>query len=186
MRLCTAIAFLTFLLSSPQNHFTEEPVVVGSGEWALPGTLTLPTGTGPFPAVVLVHGSGPHDRDETIGPNKPFRDLAWGLAAQGVAVLRYEKRTHEHPAKLMPLKEKLTIREESVDDAVAAVALLRKQKEVDGKRIFVVGHSLGAIVAPKVAALEPAVAGIVLLAGSPRPFEDIILDQLTYLASLKG
>jgi hypothetical protein len=72
-----------------QGAFQEREVVIGSGKWQLPGTLTLPQGAGPFPAVILVHGSGPHDRDETIGPNKPFKDLAWGLAGRGVAVLRY-------------------------------------------------------------------------------------------------
>ena len=74
---------------------------VGVGEWVLPGTISMPRGDGPFPAVVLVHGSGPNDRDETIGPNKPFRDLAGGLASQGIAVLRYEKRTRQHPLKLL-------------------------------------------------------------------------------------
>src|SRR4051794_36392117 len=165
MRLCTAIAFLTFLLSSPQNHFTEEPVVVGSGEWALPGTLTLPTGTGPFPAVVLVHGSGPHDRDETIGPNKPFRDLAWGLATRGIAVLRYEKRTKEHGAKFVK-ENTYTLRSEVIDDVRAAVALLRSHRSVDPKRIFVAGHSQGAVAAPRVAELEPGLGGVILLAGN--------------------
>ena len=69
----------------------------GDGERALPGTLAMPKGTGPFPAVVLVHGSGPQDRDETVGPNKPFLDIARALAAQGIAVLRYEKRTQARP-----------------------------------------------------------------------------------------
>jgi hypothetical protein len=75
------------------DSFTESDITVGSAPWALPGTLTMPKGTGPFPAVVLIAGSGPQDRDETIGPNKPLRDLAWGLASQGIAVLRYDKRT---------------------------------------------------------------------------------------------
>ncbi|NTW08816.1 MAG: DUF3887 domain-containing protein, partial [Anaerolineaceae bacterium] len=84
------------------SKFTEEEVTVGSGKWALPGTLTLPTGKGPFPAVVLVHGSGPNDRDETIGPNRPFRDIAWGLASHGIAVLRYDKRTNAHAEAFTP------------------------------------------------------------------------------------
>ena len=169
------------------DAFVERAFIVGEGgDWPLPGTLTLPKGDGPFPAVVLVHGSGPHDRDETIGPNKPFRDLAWGLASQGVAVLRYEKLTHHHREKLVELRDKVTIHEEGVRDAVAAVALLRKQKEIDGKRVFVVGHSLGAILAPQIGTLDPAIAGLVLLSGSPRPLEDVILEQMTYLLSLKG
>ena len=83
-----------------QTKFEEKDVVVGTGEWQLPGTLTLPKGNGPFAAVVLVHGSGPNDRDETIGPNKPFKDLAWGLASQGIAVLRYDKRTKVYAEKM--------------------------------------------------------------------------------------
>ena len=72
------------------SKFEETEVTVGTGEWALPGTLTVPKGAGPFPGLILVHGSGPNDRDETLGPNKPFKDLAWGLATRGIAVLRYE------------------------------------------------------------------------------------------------
>jgi uncharacterized protein len=165
--------------------YREVPVTVGAGEWPLPGTLTLPRGDGPFPAVVLLHGSGPQDRDETIGPNKPLRDLAWGLASQGIAVLRYEKRTREHGARLAAGKESLTVKEEVVDDAVAAAALLRKHREVDGKRVFVLGHSLGALMAPEVGARDPSLAGLVLMAGNSRPLEDVVLEQFTYLFSLK-
>ena len=78
---------------SKPDSFKERDVTVGEGEWKLPGTLTLPNGSGPFPAAVLVHGSGPNDRDETVGGAKVFKDLAEGLASRGIAVLRYEKRT---------------------------------------------------------------------------------------------
>jgi fermentation-respiration switch protein FrsA (DUF1100 family) len=166
--------------------FREEKVVVGSGEWALPGTLTLPKRDSPFAAAVLVHGSGPHDRDETIGPNKPFRDLAWGLASQGIAVLRYEKRTHAHAPRMPALKDTLTLKEETIDDALAAVAELRKNKEIDAKRITVIGHSLGAMVAPQIAARDQRIAGLILLAGNARPLEDLVLEQITYIKSLKG
>jgi dienelactone hydrolase len=168
------------------DTYREEAVTVGSGEWALPGTLTLPKGDGPFPAAVLVHGSGPHDRDETIGPNKPFRDLAWGLASQGVAVLRYAKRTKQHAARMAELRDKLTIKEEVVDDALAAAALLRKRPEIDPKRVVIVGHSLGALLAPQIGLRDSELAGLVLLAGNSRPLEDVLLDQVRYIASLGG
>ena len=89
------------------------------------------------PGVVLVHGSGPNDRDETIGPNKPFRDLAWGLATRGIAVLRYEKRTKRHRLKMALLANSLTVKEETIDDAVAAVTTLHAVEEIDASRIFV-------------------------------------------------
>src|SRR5262249_9281848 len=166
-----------------RDAFKEVEIQVGEGEWALPGTLTLPASGGPFPAVVLVHGSGPQDRDETIGPNRTFRDLAWGLSSQGVAVLRYEKRTKQYGAKLVNAKE-VTVKEEVLDDALAAVALLRKTKEVDPQRVLVLGHSLGAMAAPKLGQLDPAIAGLILLAGAARPLEDLVVEQSEYGLSL--
>jgi dienelactone hydrolase len=169
-----------------RDAYREEEVTVGKeGEWPLPGTLTLPKGEGLFPAVALVHGSGPHDRDETIGPNKPFRDLARGLASQGVAVLHYEKRTKEHGPKFVALKS-YTLKEEVIDDARAAVSLLRVHKAIDPKRIVVAGHSLGGVAAPGIAEQEPWLAGVILLAGNSRPLEDVILEQFTYIYSLNG
>jgi dienelactone hydrolase len=164
------------------DTYREKAVVVGDA-WQLPGTLTLPRGGGPFPCVVLVHGSGPHDADETLGPNKPFRDLAWGLASLGVAVLRYEKRTHAHGPRYAALKG-ATMKDEVIDDALAAVALVRKHGAIDAKRVFVAGHSLGGYLAPKIAAIDEKIAGVVILAGNTRPLEDLILEQFTYLFSL--
>ena len=171
---------------APADSRRERSVTVNAGgDWPLPGTLTLPAGAGPFPAVVLVHGSGPNDRDETIGPNKPFRDLAWGLAARGVASLRYVKRPREHGAKMVA-KGAITPREEVTDDALAAAALLRKSDKIDPKRVFLLGHSLGAYLAPMVAAADPDVAGLILLAGNTRPLEDLVVEQYAYIYSLKG
>jgi len=145
----------------------------------LPATLLLPRGTGPFPVVVLVHGSGPSDRNETVGGTRVFLDLAEGLADRGIASLRYEKRTKEHPEEFTGA---FTVNDETTDDAVAAVAFLRKQPDIDPTRIFVIGHSQGAMMAPRIAQESPQIAGIVLMAAPARPLEDILLDQANDVA----
>ena len=160
----------------------ERELRIGDEATGLPATLTLPAGHGPFPAVVLVHGSGPHDRDQTIGPNKPFRDLAQGLAREGIAVLRYEKRTKARPQDFTG--GAFTLREETVDDAVAALALLRETPGIDPARIFVLGHSLGGYAAPMVAKRSGNVRGLVLLAANARALHDIVPAQVEYLAEL--
>ena len=157
--------------------FEERDITIGTAV-KLPGTLSMPTGAGPFPAVVLVHGSGANDRDETIGPNKPFKDLAQGLASRGVAVLRYDKRTRVHPEQLPPL---FTVKDEVVDDVREAVSFIAALPAIDRQRIIVVGHSLGGMLAPRIAAQDPRVTGLVMLAGATRPLEDAALDQLRYL-----
>src|SRR5947209_6649621 len=121
------------------ERFHEQEVRIGHGKWVLPGTLSIPQGDGPFAAVLLVPGSGPQDRDETIPPNKPFRDLAWGLASQGIAVLRYEKRTKVYAAQMKSELDTLTVKEEVLDDALEAVTLLREQPKIDAQQIFVLG-----------------------------------------------
>lgn len=165
------------------SKFDEKEIQIGKGFWTLRGTLSLPKGPGPFPAVVFVHGSGPHDRDETIGPNKPFRDLAHGLASRGVAVLRYEKRTKHHPILMALSASTITVRTETIDDAVAAVEALATEKKID--RIFVLGHSLGGMLLPRIGKGSPKIAGFISLAGSTRPLEDLVLDQTRYLLAGK-
>ena len=164
----------------------EEEMVVGSGVWKMPGTLTLPAEGGPFPAVVLVHGSGPNDRDETIGPNKPFRDLAWGLATRGIAVLRYDKRTLTYATQMAAQVNELTVDEETVQDAVAVVQLLRYDARIQADRIFVLGHSLGGMLASRIATQSDNVAGLIIMAGNTRPLEDLISEQVAYIAELDG
>jgi dienelactone hydrolase len=162
--------------------YIETDLSVGQGERALPGTLAMPKGAGPFPAVVLVHGSGPHDRDESIGPNKPFLDIARGLAAQGVAVLRYEKRTKARPQDFA--SGVFGVDEETTNDAVLAVDALRKVPGIDPARIFVLGHSQGGLMAPRIAAISGHVAGLILMAAPARPLLDILIEQNRRMAVL--
>jgi dienelactone hydrolase len=157
------------------DRFDERDLTVGT--LALPGKLTMPRGAGPFAAVVLVHGSGASDEDERVGPVAPFHDLAVGLASRGVAVLRYQKRTFAHPDTFKP-PARFTVREETIDDARAAVAILAATDKIDRKRIFVLGHSLGAMLAPRIAEHEPHVAGLVIMAGGSRPLEEIVVEQM--------
>jgi hypothetical protein len=161
--------------------FSNFEVTVGRAPFELGGTLAVPAGTGPFAAVVLVHGSGPSDRDETVGANKPFKDIAEGLASSGVVVLRYDKRTLVHGREYVG--KPISFDEEIIDDAVAGVALLRARPEVDPARVYVVGHSLGALVAPVIATRAKKVAGVALLAPPSRKPWEIIPQQLRYLGA---
>lgn len=153
-------------------------LTVTTGSLRLPATLALPDGPGPFPVIVLVHGSGPNDRDETIAANAPFRDLAEGLAKRGVGTLRYVKRTRQSPQSPVA-----TVEQEVIEDALSALALARQQSRVDPKRVFLLGHSLGGYLAPRIAQRDPAIAGLVLFAGSVRPIEVLAREQLKYLGA---
>jgi alpha-beta hydrolase superfamily lysophospholipase len=164
--------------------YREIDFAVGDGDTALPGTLALPKGDGPFPAVVLVHGSGPQDRDEAIGANRPFLDLARGLAEHGIAVLRYEKRTKVRPQDYAD--GKYTVDDETTNDAVTAVAAMSKAPSIDPKRIYVLGHSQGGLMAPRIAARSGHVAGVIFLAAPARPILDLLSEQNHYLAKLDG
>ncbi|HVB32749.1 MAG TPA: alpha/beta fold hydrolase [Patescibacteria group bacterium] len=163
--------------AQPEN-FTEVPVTVKTGRWSLPGTLTVPKGNGPFPAVVLVQGSGPEDQDETVGLNKPFKDLAWGLANRSIAVLRYTKRTLRYGAASSIDPATFTVNDEIVDDARSAVSLLAQQPQIDSRCVFLLGHSFGATVAPRIAAGDHQIAGLVLMASAVTPIERLALDQV--------
>lgn len=167
-----------------QTRFAEEKVTVSAGEFPLKGTLTIPKDGGPHPAVVLVHGSGPHDEDETVGAHKPFRDLAWGLASRGVAVLRYVKRTKAHPTARA--RGEWTLDVETIDDALAAAQLAREHSRIDAERVFVAGHSLGAFAAPFIAERDEKLGGIIMLAGNARSILDLVAEQVEYIAKHDG
>lgn len=163
--------------------FKETDTTVGTGEAALPATLAMPKGKGPFPAVVLVHGSGPADRNETTGANRPFLDIARALAAEGIAVLRYDKRSQARPGDYA---QGVTIDSETTDDALLAVAHLRSLPGIDGERIFVLGHSQGGMMAPRIGLRDNKIAGLILFAAPARNLLDILLEQNLRLLQMQG
>ncbi len=158
-------------------------VIVGEGtDYPLNGLLTLPDDcSAPVPAVVMVHGSGPSNMDEKVMKLTPFKDLAEGLAERGVASLRYDKRTFAHARKMK--KQLSTVKEETIDDALLAVTLLKNDPQIDPDRVFLLGHSMGAMLAPRIDAQGGDVRGMILLAGTPYRLEEIVLRQLGQVKS---
>lgn len=153
-----------------------ETIILNEGtKYPLKGMLTLPDGKGKFPAVVFVHGSGSSNMDEKVMKLTPFKDLAEGLAAKGIASIRYDKRSFAHGSKM--IRELITVREETILDAVAAAELLRRDDRIDPERIFIIGHSMGALLAPRIDAEGGNFAGLILMAGSLRKMEEILLYQ---------
>jgi dienelactone hydrolase len=157
---------------------TSREITVGKGtEYPLKGLLTLPDDTSsPVPAVVTVHGSGPSNMDERVMKLTPFKDIAEGLARNGIATLRYDKRTFAHARKMK--NAPVTVREETIDDALLAVDILKNEPLIDSGRIFILGHSMGAMLAPRIDAEGADVRGLIMMAGTPFRLEDIVVRQL--------
>ena len=167
-----------------------EKIVVGEGtKYPLKGLLTLPAqSNGPVPAVVFVHGSGSSNMDEKVGKLTPFKDLAEGLARHGIASIRYDKRTFAHVWKLLrDRKTTITVKEETIEDAILATELLKKNSRVDAENVFIVGHSMGGMLAPRIDSEGGNYKGLILMAGTPRKLEDILIEQNEeMLESTKG
>jgi pimeloyl-ACP methyl ester carboxylesterase len=173
----------------PQNPqrpypYDEEEVTFANAkaQVTLAGILTLPKGAGPFPAAVLISGSGPHDRDETIAGHKPFLVLADYLTRRGIAVLRYDKRG---VGKSTGVDGDATT-EDLAGDAEAAMAYLRSRKEIESRRIGLIGHSEGGMIAPMIAARGGEVAWMVLLAAPAMNGEKTLLKQSELIARAGG
>jgi len=157
----------------------EQKITIGE-KYPLDGLLTIPEGSdAPYPAVVLVHGSGPNDMNEKVGKTYFFRDMAAGLAWRGIATVRYNKRTFTYGKKMVKEADfnNLTVKDETIEDAVFAADLLRKSARIDPEKIFIAGHSMGAMLAPRIDAEGGNFAGLILLAGSPRKLEEIMIEQ---------
>ncbi|MBS4215217.1 alpha/beta hydrolase family protein [Neobacillus rhizophilus] len=156
----------------------EEKIVVGEGtKYPLNGMLTIPEErNGTIPAVILVHGSGPSNMDGKVGNNYIFKEFAEGLLERGIAVLRYDKRTFVY-GKELKNDNGLSVREETIEDAILAADLLRNDPRIDSNKIFIIGHSMGGMLAPRIDAEGGNFAGIIIMAGSPRKLEEIMMTQ---------
>lgn len=159
----------------------------GETDYPLTYTLTTPKdekiGTGPI--VILVQGSGASDQDESIGPNKPFSDIAAALAKDGISTFRYPKRTFVYGTVFASNKE-ATIYDETINDVVLAYNLLTEKLGYSSKNVFVLGHSLGGHVMPLIATKLPNAGGFIFMAGNARSLQEILPEQYTYLFNLDG
>jgi uncharacterized protein len=155
--------------------FEEIKITIGEGQYPITGILTIPKNVTHPPVAILVPGSGTHDMNELVGANKPFQDMAWGLAEQGIASIRYNERLLLYPDLA---KGEITIQLDSLDDVAEAINYAIHCEQINKNKIYILGHSLGGMMAPKIASDHKEVAGIVMLAGSPRKLEDISYDQV--------
>jgi len=166
-------------------NLRESPIVVGD-DWPLPGVVTCPPDAERHPAVVMVGGSGGVNMDAAIGPNKPFRDTALGLASRGICVVRYDKRKAAHRERVIANLETLTIVDDTIDDAVMAIEVAKKYPLIEPKAIFVLGHSLGGYALPRIAARSAIPCGFIVMAGTARPLEQVFVPQMQRFARVDG
>jgi len=157
----------------------EKKITVGT-KFPLDGLLTTPEiDEDAFPAIVLVHGSGPNDMDEKVGNCYTFKDMAAGFANRGIATIRYNKRTKTYGKQMVkgPDGSSLTVWDETIEDAIFATDIIKKDPRINPEKVFIAGHSMGAMLAPRIDAEGGNYAGIILLAGSPRRLEEIMIEQ---------
>ena len=165
----------------------EEKIIVGKGtEFPLNGILTLPENLEkPVPAVVFVHGSGSSNMDEKVMKLTPFKDLAEGLGKHGIASIRYDKRSFAHGRKMLK-KGSLTVREEVIEDAVLASEMLKNDPRIDSEKVFIIGHSMGAMLAPRIDFEGGNFKGLVLMAGTLDTLEEVLFRQLEEMKNGKS
>ncbi len=166
-----------------QSKFKVEKITIGN-DWKVPAEITIPQGKGPFPAVILIPGSGPENMNESIGPNRPFEDIAYGLSSMGIAVLRYDKSTYVYSKEFQDGKIPVNLENEYFKDALDGIKFLKDQSYIG--KIFVLGHSEGGYLAPQIAKMSGGVSGVIMLAAPARSLQDVTIDQLEYLISLSN
>lgn len=160
-------------------------IIIGKGtDWETNGILTLPLKQGKYPIVIIIHGSGPLDEDGTYVANKPYADLAWGLASKGIGVLRFTKRTRKYYSAIKDKGLEVTPDLESTEDAIAAYQAIASYREADTSNIFFLGHGTGGMIVPRALQQTKNVKGIILMGAPARPLPDVLIEQLEYVLSL--
>ena len=170
----------------PHKEFKKQPSLgkeytIKSNGIDLKGTLLIPENGNLKKLVLFVHGSGPNDRDETVFENKPFKDIAESLFANGIASYRFDKRTYTNPESF---SDKSTIDDEVTNDILNIVKYFKSDSQFSDYEIIVLGHSLGAFVLPRIATRSNQISKIILLAGNARPLDVLIQEQFDYLYTL--
>ena len=170
----------------PHKEFKKQPSLgkeytIMSNGIDLKGTLLIPENGNLKKLVLFVHGSGPNDRDETVFENKPFKDIAESLFANGIASYRFDKRTYTNPESF---SDKSTIDDEVTNDILNIVKYFKSDSQFSDYEIIVLGHSLGAFVLPRIATRSNQISKIILLAGNARPLDVLIQEQFDYLYTL--
>lgn len=173
-----------FYVPQPLNNknFTRREIMIEPNAFIkLPGSLYVPTVSKKSPLVILVHGSGPHDRNISVGRNKIFLDMALDLVQKGIAVLIYDKRTYVYQYRDPFPMDSMDYNSETVEDAVAAFKLAKTINAIDSTRIYIAGHSQGALCGPLIAKQCRGLKGLILLAAPARSLLEIIPEQLDYV-----
>lgn len=160
------------------NKLVEEEVEFDCNGFKMFGSLVIPADQRSFPIVIMATGSGPNNRDEKVGANKPFKNIAYGLANLGVATLRYDKRTLTYPNILTKIPD-FNIDHEYTEEIAAAIKFVSAKYE--GRKIYYLGHSMGAFMAPRVLKENPELSAAIMLAANARPLEDLVLEQTEYI-----
>lgn len=162
----------------PHQEVNANDYKIKSGTIDLKGTLLEAKNSTIL--IIFIHGSGPNDRDETIGPNKPFKDMAEAFLKEGIASYRFDKRTKSNPETF---SDESTVEDEVVVDAVAIINHFRGSEKFKNHKIIVLGHSLGAFMMPKIAN-SISIDKAIMMAGNARDLQDVIIDQYVYLNNL--
>lgn len=165
-----------------EDRFVERTIIVNYQKWQLHGMLTLPVTDEPCPVVILVPESSLRDRDNAYNMNRPYQDIAWGLASQGIAVLRYDGLT-SYPDNLKTigvLTDNWTAKDEVTGVVDTAIALCQQRKEIDKEHIYVLGHGQSGYLLPRIGRMHSDIAGLILSAANARRPEDALLSEVIY------